>query len=126
MNENREAVRWNIILPVRYVGLTMHAESSAMTRDLSVLGARLAMVERHRPGDKLEMMLDMSAGDSSHPVCVDADVVWQKVVCDSKEECNYMTGVVFRNINECHKQSLVEYVSLNYIHEFRQHWWDGV
>ncbi len=126
MNENRKAVRWNIILPVRYVGLSRHTESSAMTRDLSVLGARLAMVERHRTGDKLEMMLDMPAGDSSHPMCVDADVVWQKAACDSKEECNYMTGVVFRNIRECHKKDLAEYVSLNHTHEFRQHWWDGV
>ncbi|MEK7849296.1 MAG: PilZ domain-containing protein [Candidatus Omnitrophota bacterium] len=126
MNENRKAVRWNIILPVRYVGLSRHTESSAMTRDLSLFGAKLAMVERHRPGDKLEMMLDMPAGDKNNSMRVDADVVWQKPACDFEEGCNYMTGVVFRNVRDCHKQSLVEYVSLNHPQEFRQHWWDGV
>ncbi|OIO35364.1 MAG: hypothetical protein AUJ74_06375 [Candidatus Omnitrophica bacterium CG1_02_44_16] len=126
MNENRKAVRWNIILPVRYVGLFRNTESSAMAKDLSVLGARLAMVERHKPGDKLEMMLDMPAGESSNTMCVDADVVWQRPASALEEGCNYMAGVVFRNIMDCYRKGIAEYVSINHPQEFRQHWWDGV
>lgn len=126
MNENRKVVRWNIILPVRYVGLSRHTESSATTKDLSVLGARLTMVERHRVGDKLEMMLDIPAQENSNSMCVEADVVWQKPVCDFEEGCNYITGVVFRKIKDCYKKSLADYVSINHPQEFRQHWWDGV
>ncbi|HAJ57096.1 MAG TPA: hypothetical protein DCL35_04930 [Candidatus Omnitrophica bacterium] len=125
MDEKRTNVRWKIVLPVRYVGLNKHTESAARTQDISISGARLAMVERHRAGDRLGIMLDFSQV-SNKPICIDADVVWQKVSCDLNEECNYLTGVVFRKISECGKRDLVQCVHESHPEEFRRHWWDGV
>lgn len=125
MDEKRNYIRWKVVLPVRYVGLNKHTESAARTQDLSITGARLAMVERHKPGDRLEMMLDFPQV-ANRPICVDADVVWQKPSSDLNEECNYMTGVVFRKISECNKRNLVEYVHASHPDEFRRRWWDGV
>lgn len=125
MDEKRKNVRWNIVLPVRYVGLSKHTESAARTQDLSISGARLAMVEKHAKGDRLEMMLSFPQLNNK-PICVDADVVWQKVSCDLNEECNYLTGVVFRKISECNKVDLVQCVHESHPVEFRKRWWDGV
>ncbi len=125
MDEKRGSIRWKVALPVRYVGLSKHTESSARTQDLSISGARLAMVEKHKTGDRLEMVLDVPQA-SNGPICIDADVVWQRASCDLNEECNYLTGVVFRRISECCKKNLVEYVHVSHPREFRQHWWDGV
>jgi hypothetical protein len=125
MDEKRASVRWKVALPVRYLGLNKHSESAARTQDLSISGARLSMVEKHRIGDKLEMMLEVPQ-ESNRPLCIEANVVWQREDSNLEDECNYMTGVVFRKINDCCKSSLLEYVSANHPQEFRQHWWDGV
>lgn len=125
MDEKRGSVRWKVVLPVRYVGLNKHTESAAHTQDLSISGAQLAMVERHKPGDRLEMMFAFPQLDSK-PICIDADVVWQRASCKLDEECNYLTGVVFRKISECGKKDLVQCVHESHPEEFRRHWWDGV
>jgi hypothetical protein len=124
MDEKRRAARWNVVLPVRYFGATSrHKEGVCKTQDVSVGGARLAMVEKHKIGDRLEMIVEIP--QESAPACIDADVVWQKKACNSDEECNYMTGVVFRRIDDCHKSSILGYVSSNHTQEFRRHWWEG-
>lgn len=125
MNEQRGSVRWKVTLPVRYVGLDKHTESAARTQDLSISGARLAMVERHKPGDRLEMMLAFPQMEN-RPICIDADVVWQKPSCGFNEECNYLTGIVFRKISECGRKDILACVHASHPEEFRRHWWDGV
>lgn len=125
MNEQRNAVRWNVVLPVRYKTVQGHKEGFAKTRDLSTLGARLEMVESHRPGERLNMMLEVP-GSASGNVCVEADVVWQKPVFHLNEECNYLTGLVFRKIRDCHKQCILDYVIENQPQQIRERWWDGV
>jgi hypothetical protein len=109
MDERRQAIRWNVNLPVRYMGLPSHKEGAAKTLDLSMTGARIETVERHKPGDILDLMLDIP-GVQNGLVCVEADVVWQNPGVISEEDCNHMTGVVFRKIRECHKQSILDYV----------------
>ncbi len=125
MNEKRESVRWRVALPVRYAGLNTPTEGVCHTQDVSTQGARLAMVERHKKGDRLEMIFDMPEINGG-PLCVEGDVVWQKESCDSREECNYLTGIVFRRILDCHKNRLLDYVSANFPQEFRCHWWEGI
>jgi hypothetical protein len=83
------------------------------------------MVDRHKQGDRLDMVLDIP-GDSSGPFCVEADVVWQKASCVSEEECKFLTGVVFSRIQDHHKKCLLDYVSENHPQEFRSRWWEGV
>ncbi len=109
MNERRQAIRWNVNLPVRYMGLPSHKEGAAKTMDLSMTGARIETVERHKAGDKLDLMVDIPGGGNSL-VCVEADVVWQNPGSISEEDCNHMTGVVFKKIRECHKQSILDYI----------------
>ena len=125
MEEKRSAVRWKIVLPVRYLGITTHKEGLAKTRDLSTTGVRLEMVEKHEPGDRLEMMLEVP-GSQNGTVCADADVVWQKELSELEETCNYLTGLVFRKIRDCHKQCILDYVIDNHPQQIRQRWWDGV
>ena len=125
MEEKRSAVRWNIVLPVRYLGITTHKEGLAKTRDLSTTGVRLEMVEKHEPGDRLEMMLEVP-GSQNGTVCADADVVWQEESSELEETCNYLTGLVFRKIRDCHKQCILDYVIDNHPQQIRQRWWDGV
>ncbi len=125
MEEKRSAMRWSVVLPVRYLGITTHKEGLAKTRDLSTTGVRLLMVEKHDPGDRLEMMLDMPES-SNGSVCADADVVWQQESSDLKEECNYLTGLVFRKIRDCDKQRILDYVIDNHPQQIRPRWWDGV
>ena len=125
MEEKRSAVRWNIVLPVRYLGITTHKEGLAKTRDLSTTGVRLEMVEKHEPGDRLEMMLEVP-GSQNGTVCADADVVWQEESLELEETCNYLTGLVFRKIRDCHKQCILDYVIDNHPQQIRQRWWDGV
>ena len=125
MEEKRSAVRWSIVLPVRYLGLTTHKEGLAKTRDLSTTGVRLEMVEKHNPGDRLEMMLEVP-GSRNGVVCADADVIWQEESLELEEVCNYLTGLVFRKIRDCHKQDIIDYVIDNHPQQIRQRWWDGV
>ncbi len=125
MDEKRASVRWKVALPVRYVGLNKHTESLANTKDISISGARLAMVEKHKPGDRLEMVLDFPR-ITNRPFCVDADVVWQQASSDSNEECNYLTGVVFRRISECNKKDIAEYIYANHNQEFKNRVWEGI
>ena len=125
MNEQRNATRWNVVLPVRYKGITTSKEGAARTRDLSTQGVRLEMVERHNPGDRMDMLLEIP-GSRSGSVCVEADVVWQKAVADLQEECNYLTGLVFSRIRDCHKQSILDYIIDNHPDQHRQKWWDGL
>lgn len=89
------------------------------------MGARLAMVEKHRVGDILEMRLQMPGVDQGG-LCLEAEVVWQRRSEDFQESCNYMTGVTFRKILECHRTGIASYVSASYPDEFRKHWWDGI
>jgi hypothetical protein len=125
MEEKRKAVRWNIVLPVRYLGISTHREGTAKTRDLSTIGARLEMVEKHKPGDRLEIMLEIPDSNNGS-VCAEADVVWQQGSLQLGEECNYLTGLVFRKIRDCHKQCILDYVVDNRPQQIRQRWWDGV
>ena len=125
MEEKRSAIRWNIALPIRYFGLTTHKEGSAKTKDLSTQGAMLEMVEKHNPGDRLEMMLEMP-GSANGSVCVEADVVWQRPTIGLNEECNYLAGLVFKRIRDCHKQWILDYVIDKKPEQHRQRWWDGV
>jgi len=125
MNEKRRAVRWRVALPVRYAGLNTPTEGVCHTQDVSILGAKLAMVERHKQGDRLDMILD-GPGNTSGSFCVEADVVWQRASHVSEEECKFLTGVVFSRISDCHRKYLLDYVSENYPQEFRSRWWDGV
>lgn len=124
-DDRRCAIRWAIQLPVRYMGISRHIEGSCRTEDVSTTGAKLALVEKHVPGDRLNMVLDIphSSGGS---VCVEADVVWQREACKSEEECNYMTGVAFRKIRDCHKRSILDFVSTNFPQEFARRWWEGL
>ena len=125
MDEKRAAVRWRVALPVRYAGLNTPTEGACHTCDVSTSGARLAMVERHNAGDRLDMMLDMPDSDAGH-LCLEGDVVWQREVCEFNEECKYLTGIVFRKILNCHRKDLAQYVSTNYPQEFRSRWWEGI
>lgn len=125
MDEKRMAVRWKVALPVRYAGLNTSTEGICHTQDVSILGARLGMVERHKQGDRLDMVLDIP-GSPAGPFCAEADVVWQRASSVSEEECKFLTGVVFSRIRDCHRKYLIDYVSENYPQEFRSHWWDGV
>lgn len=125
MNEQRNAIRWNVVLPVRYIGMVSHKEGAAKTRDLSTQGAMLEMVEKHNHGDRLNMMLEVP-GSRDGALCVEADVVWQRATMGLNEECNYLTGLVFKRIRDCHKQSILDYVIDNHPEQHRQRWWDGV
>jgi len=126
MEEDRRcAIRWQIALPVRYRGLGKHKEGSCHTQDISTMGARLAMVEKCHPGDRLNMVLDVSGSDSG-PVCVEADIVWQKEAGELNEECNYMAGVIFRKIRDCHKNDILDYVSTNFPEIYKRKWWEGI
>jgi hypothetical protein len=63
---------------------------------------------------------------SNNPICVDADIVWQRASNDLEEECNYLAGVVFRRISAGNKKDLVEYVHVNHPKEFRERLWEGI
>ena len=125
MNEKREAVRWRVSLPVRYAGLNTPTEGICHTHDVSVSGTQLAMVERHKEGDRLEMIFDFPK-DNGGPVCLEGDVVWQKETFNSEEECKYLTGISFRGILDSHKNNFLDYVSANHPQEFRSKWWEGI
>ncbi len=125
MIDRRGAIRWDVVLPVRYMGLPSHKEGAARTTDLSLTGACIETVEKHKPGDRLDLMFDVP-GTLKGMVCVEADVVWQSGSCRSDQECNYMTGVTFKKIRDCHKQCILDYVIDNKPEQVRQRWWDGI
>ena len=125
VDERRCAIRWNIVLPVRYLGMPKHVEGTCRTRDLSTLGAKLETADKYNPGDRLDLMLEMT-GSGGEPICVEADVVWQTSSDELHEECNYLTGVVFRKIRDYHKKSILDYVNVNHPQMLRERWWDGV
>ena len=126
MEEDRRCgIRWPVSLPVRYRSILSPSEGCCQTMDISTSGARLAIVERYKPGDQLSMVLDIPDAGRG-PVCVEADVVWQTSSDELHEECNYLTGVVFRKIRDCHKKSILDYVNVNHPQMFRERWWDGV
>lgn len=126
MEEDRRCgIRWQITLPVRYRGMTRHIESCCHTQDVSTSGAKLAMVEKHDEGDRLSMVLDIP-GSTSGPLCVEADIVWQREATGLNEECKYMTGVMFRKIRDCHKKNILDYVTTNFPELRAQRWWDGI
>ena len=123
MDERRNAVRWNVFMPVRYLDLPDHKEGYAHTKDLSMKGAQIETVERHKVGDVVDMMLDLPGAQGS--MCVEAAVVWQRPSC-SYEECNYLTGLEFRKIRDCHKQAILDFVIDSKPDQVQSRWWDGV
>lgn len=123
MEDRRCAIRWGIAVPVRYVETTTYAEGSCRTQDISTVGAKLAMAKKYKTGQRFELMVELPG--SGGPLCVEADVVWQNKLDELKEECNYMTGVAFRKIRDCHKKSIFDYVNTYFPQEVRSHWWDG-
>lgn len=125
MNERRSAIRWDIVLLVRYMGMSRHAEGSCRTQDLSTQGAKLEMMEKHSAGDRLNLMLEVN-GNGKEQVCIEADVVWQTEPIELNQGCNYMTGVIFRKIRDCHKKSILDHVNVNHPQQFRQRWWSGI
>ncbi|MFA5038046.1 MAG: PilZ domain-containing protein [Candidatus Omnitrophota bacterium] len=124
MDERRSSVRWNISLPIRYMGCSKHNEGFAHTRDLSTTGACVETVEKHKAGDHLNVMLEFP-GDKDR-VCIDSEVVWQKASQGLKEEYNYLTGLVFRKIRDSHKQCILDYVIDSHPDQLRNRWWQGL
>lgn len=126
MDEDRRgAVRWKVALPVRYCRMDRHSEGACRTADLSLTGARLAMVEKHRAGDSLRMMLELP-GSSKGPVPVEADVVWQNGENELSQECNYLTGIMFRKIRDYQKEWILDFVNTNCFDQMSAHWWNGL
>ncbi len=129
MDEKRGATRWRVTLPVRYFGASAenhyHTEGVCRTRDFSMLGARLAMIEKQLPGNQIRLMVEVPESNKG-PLCIEADVVWQLEVNELYEECNYLTGVVFTKIRDYHKQWLLDYVNSHFPEEFRANWWNGL
>ena len=122
--DKRGAIRWQVVLPIRYINQRKATEGWCHTQDLSTLGAKLAMEERHKPGDHMTMILDIP-NSGTGKVCVDADVVWQKEGKDYLQECKYLTGVAFRRIMDCHKKSIIDYILNNFPSLYTQKWWEG-
>ncbi len=125
MDERRCAIRWNIVLPVRYLGISKHAEGACRSRDLSTQGAMLEMANKYDPGARLNLMFEIP-GREKEPVCVEADVVWQRECKELQEECKYLTGIAFRRIRDCHKSYILDYVNATQPQQYRERWWDGV
>ncbi len=124
MDEKRGSVRWNIILPIRYMGFVKHNEGFARTKDLSTTGACVETVEKHEPGDRLNIMFEFP--DVEGTVCVESEVIWQRHSKEFQEEYNYLTGLAFRKIRDCHKQSILDYVIDHHPQQHRERWWQGV
>lgn len=125
MDDRRSSIRWNINLPIRYLGCSKHNEGCAHTRDISTTGICMETVERHKAGDHLDVMLEFP-GMEKGVLCVDSEVIWQRHSDDLREEYNYLTGLVFRNIRDCHKQCILDYVIDNHPEQLRNRWWQGV
>ena len=126
MEEDRRCgIRWQVSLPIRYRSMRNPLEGCCQTLDISTQGARLAMIERHKSGDKLSMLLDIP-NSGSGPVCFDAEVVWQKENDSLTQECNYLTGIAFKRILDCHKKSILGHITKNFKILFIQRWWAGV
>lgn len=124
MDEKRASIRWNIILPIRYLGFVKHNEGYARTKDISTTGACVEMVEKHAPGDRLNVMFEFPEVEET--VCVESEVIWQKPSQGFQEEYNYLTGMVFRRIRDHHKQCILDYVIDHYPQQLRDRWWEGV
>ncbi|MFH1691536.1 MAG: PilZ domain-containing protein [Candidatus Omnitrophota bacterium] len=125
MDEKRNVVRWQVVLPVRYLGVSKHIEGACETQDLSLSGARLAMVEKHEAGDQLFVLFDLPEENRSSVRC-EAEVVWQDKLHDLEEKHKYITGIVFTKIRDIQKSVLLDYVNQYYPELFRQHWWNGL
>jgi hypothetical protein len=123
--DRRGAIRWQVSLPVRYYSHLRPNEGCSHTQDLSTLGAKLAMVEKHRVGDQLSLVLDIP-DQGNGPVCFDANVVWQRELDGLEQDCKYMTGIEFRRIRDCHKKSILGHVSKNFPNQFVAKWWEGI
>lgn len=124
MDERRNSIRWNIALPIRYIGCLKHNEGFAHTKDLSTTGACVETVEKHAPGDHLSLIVELPGEEGL--ISIDAGVVWQRSFKDLKEEYNYLTGLVFRKIRDCHKQSILDYVIDHHPEQLKNRWWQGV
>lgn len=125
MDERRGATRWSVCLPVRYLDLPSHKEGSARTKDLSTVGAQVETVEKHKPGDRVDLMLDLP-GNATGRVCIEANVIWQANQAASEEGCNYLTGLEFKRVRDCHKQTILDYVIDNKPEQVRSRWWEGL
>lgn len=125
MDEKRKMIRWQVSLPVRYLGVSKHVEGACETQDLSLTGARLAMVEKHETGDQLYVLLDLPQIKNSSVRC-EAQVVWQDRPHRFEEECKYLTGIAFIKIRDMQKNMLLDYVNQYYPELFRQYWWNGL
>lgn len=125
MDERRGIGRWNVVLPVRYLGVSKHIEGVCETQDLSLNGAKLALVEKHDAGDQLYVLFELP-GDRSGGVRCEARVMWQDKLHGSEEGCKYMTGISFTKIRDIQKNVLLDYVNRYYPELFRKHWWNGL
>ncbi len=125
MDEKRKVVRWQVSLPVRYLGVSKHVEGVCETQDLSLSGARLAMIEKHEAGDQLYVLLDLPQGKNSSVRC-EAQVMWQDRQHGLEEEYKYLTGIAFIKIRDTQKNTLLDYVNQHYPDLFRQRWWIGL
>ena len=126
MDEKRNAVRWRVSLPVRYKRLWRGGEGMCTTMDLSTSGARLSMLDKAIPGEHMDLVLGVPVEGASRSLCIQADVVWQEPGCDLEEGCNYLTGVMFKKIRDCHKKSILDCIYLVNPEEQRKRWWDVV
>lgn len=125
MDEKRKVIRWQVNLPVRYLGVSKHIEGACETQDLSLSGARLAMIERHEIGDQLYVLLDLPLGKNNSVRC-EAQVIWQDKLYSLEEEYKYLTGIAFIKIGDTQKNVLLDYVNQYYPELFRQRWWNGL
>jgi len=110
VGDRRCAPRWPIKVGVRYVEPRKSLEGSCRTEDLGPTGAKITMVNRCKPGDRIFLALDLPGGQRD-TVCVEADVVWQDEMKEFEKECNYLTGIAFRKITESYRKFLISYVS---------------
>jgi len=122
MDERRGVARWEIVLPVRYLNHPSHKEGYAHTRDLSTRGAQLETVERHAPGDKIELMAQTGEGEKN-TICLEARVVWQAPAVDSFQEYNFLTGIEFTKIRDCFRQKILDYIIDTKPEQVKERWW---
>lgn len=110
MQENRRFVRWQVARPARF-RLARDSEKgeehTALLRDISFAGAKLALSENLRLNDKLDMALEIP--DEHNPVHCQAKIVWQKAAEDASS-APFVCGLYFTQIKSRDKDKIFQYV----------------
>lgn len=110
MNENRKFIRLRVPLGIQYTVIKKHKKPRLLPsalQNISIAGLSLLVKEIVRPGDILNLVIEVPHHEQ--PIHLTGDVVWcdQALTIESDEKS---AGVRFRDANPKELNRLLDYV----------------